>query len=267
MLRIRSIWTCIKNLCKDNLLRLIGITKMSVVDDKFRKVRCDQTPYLFHFMSGTPEEAKYKLSAVLKEEQLLGKNGYICFTASPITALFDFFKTSKFNDGQPMYQPYGIGFSRDLLIGEYGARNVFYGSNEEISLMPRELKWRSLLLEIGKYDFEYLREWRVRGDNFNFTDFPRDEMIIIAPTEKDLNDLVVFHDVKFCPVINYETGDVDPDFEEVFFRAFKGMTIVEATKMKNDYEVSESVKTQDIGEDMFDRLILSHFFWVKDSCV
>ena len=131
---------------------------MSSIDIKFRKVRFDQSPYLFHFTSGTIKEAKEAMFSILSPKMLLSTSGVICFTASPITALLDFFKTRVNSTGQPIYQPFGIGFSRDLLIQDYGARNVIYSSEEELSSLPPELKWRSLRLDVGKYDFEYLRE-------------------------------------------------------------------------------------------------------------
>ena len=78
---------------------------MSLIDIKFRKVRQDQTPYLFHFMSGEEDKAKTTLGTILNEEQLISSQGYICFTASPVTALLDFFKSKKNTDGLPLYQP------------------------------------------------------------------------------------------------------------------------------------------------------------------
>lgn len=233
---------------------------MSIIDIKFRRVRQDQTPYLFHFMSGKEEEAKAILGTILNEERLISPKGFICFTASPVTALMDFFKTKKNNDGLPMYQPYGIGFSRDLLIKEYGARNVIYSTEEEIALMPKEMQWRTLKLEVGKYDFEYLREWRVPLGELNFKAFPKSEMLIVAPTVKDLNDLIIFHDVQFNPVENYLTGDFYPDYEEIFYRAYKGMTLTEVAGKKNDYEVSGATASQLIGEDMYADLMRSHFY-------
>lgn len=233
---------------------------MGIVDEKFRKVRQDQTPYLFHFMRGTADEAKAILGNILKEERLISSKGYICFTASPVTALMDFFKTKKSTDGLPMYQPYGIGFSRDLLIKDYGARNVIYSTENEIAVIPQEMQWRTLKLEVGKYDFEYLREWRVPIGELSFKAFPKSEMLIVAPTVKDLNDLIIFHDVQFSPVENYMTGDLEPDYEEIFYRAYKGMTLTEVAEKKNDYEVSGATASQMIGEDMFADLMKSHFY-------
>ena len=38
-------------------------------------------------------------------------------------------------------------------------------------------------------------------------------MIIVAPTKKQLNELTVQQDVEFKPIVNYFTGDVDPDWD------------------------------------------------------
>lgn len=160
-----------------------------------------------------------------------------------------------------MYQPFGIGFSRDLLVRDYGARNVIYSNDEELKALPAELRWRSLLLEVGRYDFEYLREWRIPSGEFSFSGFPRQDMLILVPTKQDLNDLIVFHDVEFSPFFNERTGELEQDFEEVFVRSFKGITIQEAAEQKNDYAVSGATISQKIGENMTDKLIESHFYW------
>lgn len=230
---------------------------MSSIDIKFRKVRFDQSPYLFHFTSGTIKEAKEAMFSILSQKMLLSTSGVICFTASPITALLDFFKTRVNSTGQPMYQPFGIGFSRDLLIQDYGARNVIYSSEEELSSIPPELKWRSLRLDVGKYDFEYLREWRIKGCEFDFSSFPKEHILIVAPTPKDLNDLVVTHDVAFYPIDTYDS--VDYEEQEVFRRGYKGMSIEEIAYHNSDYDVSGSTASQKIGEDMYQSLLRSHF--------
>lgn len=97
---------------------------MGAFDDKFRKVRLDQSPYLFHFVKGTRNEAKEVLAKILEEKKLVGKNKAICFTASPVTSLLEFFNTKVNRTGQPLYQSFGIGFRREVMIEEYGARNV-----------------------------------------------------------------------------------------------------------------------------------------------
>ena len=135
---------------------------MSTKSDKFRTKKLDQSPYLFHFTSGTEEEAKDKLKSILLDKKLQARRDeFICFTASPITQVGGFFQTKVNRTGQPMYQPYGIGFSRDILIRNYGAKNVIYGDDADGKIMEDNgLGWRFLKLDVDTCDFEYLREWR-----------------------------------------------------------------------------------------------------------
>ena len=235
---------------------------MSGIDEKFRKVRIDQSPYLFHFTSGTFDEAKAKMYSILDSKKLISESGVICFTASPITATLDFFKTQISTTGLPMYQPFGIGFSRDLLIRDYAARNVIYCSEEELSSLPPDLKWRSLRLDVGQCDFEYLREWRIHGNVFDFSSFPREQILIVAPTPKDLNDLIVAHDVVLRPVVTYDSEELEE--EEAFLRNYRGMSIEEIASKKSDYVVSESASSQAIGEDMINSLVRSHFWFLEE---
>lgn len=59
---------------------------MGTFDNKFRSVKPDQSPYLFHFTKGTADEAKNAMYSIIEQKKLISKsNDYICFTASPIT--------------------------------------------------------------------------------------------------------------------------------------------------------------------------------------
>ena len=158
---------------------------MAYFNDKFKKTRLDQSPYLFHFIKGKDEDPHGTLKKILSEEKLCSKLGVICFSASPLTAITKFFQVNVSGTSRPLYSPYGIGFSRDLLVRDYGARNVIYVDNDEYVHIPEELKWRTDRLNVDAYDFEYLREWRIRGKEFDFSDFPKEHMIIVAKT-KDL---------------------------------------------------------------------------------
>ena len=223
---------------------------MGIVDGKLRRQRIDQSPYLFHFTKGTMEEAGQAMYSIIESEKLVSRRGYISFTASPITALKRFFETKIYRSGLPLYQPVGIGFSRDVLVKEFGARNVIYCNREEIQRIPDDLKWRCELLEVDEYDFEYLREWRIEGDCFDFSSFPKEHILIIAPTKEDLNNFVIKHDLVFNPIVNYISGDVEPDWDEVFVRNYKGLSLLSALNEKDDYAVSASTVTQVLGEDM-----------------
>ena len=160
--------------------------------DKFKRVKPDITPYLFHFTKG--ENAKETLKTILYEERLCSSShDFICFTASPLTSLFEFFNTKVSRTGLPMYQPFGIGFSRNVMYQHFGARNVIYGSQEELNMIKSkcpEIAWRCEELEVECHDFEYLREWRVKGDEFKFDKIDKKELVIIADAKDHLQEMV-----------------------------------------------------------------------------
>lgn len=172
--------------------------------DKFRRVKPDITPYLFHFTKG--ENAKEMLRAILEESKLkTTTKDYICFTSSPLTSLRRFFQTKVNSIGKPMYAPFGIGFSRNIMYDKYYARNVIYGTEnerKEIEKNMSELLWRWENLDIENHDYEWLREWRIHGQVFDFSDFDKNEMIIVADTKDTLNNLAV--DWDFDVEWNYE---------------------------------------------------------------
>lgn len=127
---------------------------MAIFNDKFKRARLDQSPYLFHFINGRDHSPCDTLQKILEEKQLISERGYICFSASPITAIKRFFEVKTKSTGQSMYLPWGLGFSRDILVRDFGARNVIYtDGNEDI---PEHLKWRTDILNVDSYDFEYV---------------------------------------------------------------------------------------------------------------
>ena len=191
---------------------------MSIYNDKFRKARRDYSPYLFHFINGDDDNPMKTMAAILTDLKLKSKNDYICFSASPLTSIGRFFEVIVNRTRKPMYQPYGIGFSRDILVRNFGAKNVIYFDESESKLIPNELKWRALPLNVDYYDFEYLREWRIKGNEFDFREFPKENLIVVAPDLKKLNDLVVSHDVEFKPFFDSTNGNFIPDWDEVFKR-------------------------------------------------
>lgn len=152
-----------------------------------------------------------------------------------------------------MYLPFGIGFSRDILVRDFGARNVIYYDDDEKKLIPEELEWRALRLDVDTSDFEYLREWRIKGEEFDFKDFPTEDIIVVAPDRKNLNDLVVRHDVG----INLSSYDMEPSLVEEVKREWKGVAVNEVKDFMNDFVMSGSTATQKIGQDMFEELVAS----------
>jgi len=228
---------------------------MSVYNEKFRKARKDYSPYLFHFIKGACEAPRDTMRNILDEMKLKSSRGYICFSASPLTSIGRFFETKVNRTGKPMYVPYGIGFSRDILVRNFGAKNVIYCDNEERRIIPEQLEWRTMCLNVDSYDYEYLREWRIKGTEFDFSTFPSEHLIVIAPDIDSLNDLTISHAVEFRPIVDYINGDIDPDWDEVFNRKWKGIAADKAEDLIDDFAVSGSTVSQVIGEDMFDQLL------------
>ena len=231
---------------------------MGTLDDKFRKVRLDQSPYLFHFVKGTRNEAKEVLAKILEENRLVSRNNAICFTASPVTSLLEFFNTNVNRTGQPLYQSFGIGFSREIMIDRYGARNVIYCGNDDISDVPKSMRWRTQLLQVNEYDFEYLREWRIPVSEFDFSEMSKEHIVVIAPDLDDLNDLVVKFEMEFNPIVDYYNGNVEPNWDEAYIREWRGISLTQISETLNtDYKVLKEANGQEIGEDMVDSLIQS----------
>ena len=111
------------------------------------------------------------------------------------------------------------------------------------------------MLSVDGYDFEYLREWRVHGRAFDFSSFPPEDMIIIAPNQDELNDLIVKEDMEFTPVIDWINGDIDPDWTDTYTRKWKGIAVDRiGNEYLDDYALSASIVGQVIGEDMVDEL-------------
>ena len=132
-----------------------------------------------------------------------------------------------------MYQPYGIGFSRDILIKEYNAQNVIYGKKEEKDLFEKfGMGWRFLELDVEKYDFEYLREWRIHTNNFDFSKFPKEHMIVIAPTNDKLLDFVTKEYYVECWDYDEGTGEAFEDLTEMYERSWKGTSLEEIRARK-----------------------------------
>ena len=226
---------------------------MSIYNDKFRKARTDYSPYLFHFIKGETHDPLETMNNILHEMKLKSERGYICFSASPLTSIVRFFETKVSSTGYPMYLPLGIGFSRDILVRDFGARNVIYYDDHEKDLIPKELEWRALRLNVDRYDFEYLREWRIKGEEFDFKDFPTEDIIVVAPDRKNLNDLVVMHYVG----INLTSYDIEPFPVEEFKREWKGVEVNNVKDFRDDFVMSGSTATQKIGQDMLEELVAS----------
>ena len=151
-----------------------------------------------------------------------------------------------------MYQPFGIGFSRNVMYQHYGARNVIYGFQNELDMMKSkcpEIAWRCEELDVERHDFEYLREWRVKGNEFRFDKIDKNELVIIADTKEHLIELVEGwdYDIDFE---DFEPGECFPTVivNKTGKRAFKGICLNDAKEMSNDYEISGKTSSQLIDE-------------------
>lgn len=135
---------------------------------------------------------------------------------------------------------------------DFRARNVIYTDGTEN--IPDCLKWRTEKLDVDCYDFEYLREWRINETTFDFSNFPKKDIIVVAPNTNLLNHLIVKFEMEFMPYVDYYNGDIDPDWTERFTREWKGISVDDLGEYLDDYAVSGSTASQVVGEDMSNKL-------------
>lgn len=98
----------------------------------------------------------------------------------------------------------------------------------------------------------------IKNGKFDFSGFPRGDMIVIAPDYNCLNDLVVRFDMEFTPFVNHYTGDIEEDWSEVWKREWKGISVdkLGSNNILDDFAVSGSTISQILEEDMLDKLLL-----------
>lgn len=161
-----------------------------------------------------------------------------------------------------MYQPYGIGIPRDLLIRNYGAKNVIYGDeNDRQNLQSVKMDWRFEPLTVNDpynvYDYEWLREWRVpRKDRVLDFSIIVDDLIIIVPTQKELEDFAIEEEIRYLPSVNPLTGDVEPEIFEYYNRKWKAYSWekIKLNVYAKDFALKQGADNMKIGEDMFDEV-------------
>lgn len=206
---------------------------------KFYELREDMSNYLFHFTKG--KDAYLALEKILSERILLDKNGngYICFTEAPICMLADFFKYICNQYTVPkIIAPYGIGIKKDLLF-KNGARPVIYGTHDEKALLPEELQWRHVDMNLPNYDFSWLREWRLKlKDGKRGIRFTPDQVVVITRTQDQ--------QMLFC-----ETEVNNPDeYEELdesmieFKQIYRGFSFDEIDQYDTKQKIEELFQQQ-----------------------
>ena len=211
------------------------------------KNRNDLSPYLFHFTKG--EDAYDKLTNILNQLKLTSStHDYICFTETPITHFREnlLYMNSFY---KPMLSFYGIGFRRDLLIKDFGAKSVIYGDKkDEANLKKIDMDWRFEKLNVLTHDFTWLREWRIRHE-FDFSSISPEDIIIIAKTDDEVRSLCSLQELED---IDYE---YEPEIGECTMwpmfsnlRGWKGISIEHVEKLASDKEVDSYSKSLKIGD-------------------
>lgn len=242
---------------KKGMMLYIGlvacIKKQNMNPSENLRRRSDLSPFLFHFTKDrNGDDAKSIIQEIIDEMKLKSDAGYICFTEQPLIMCDEMF--SYFNRfPKPMYRPYGIGIRRDLLYRK-GARNVIYGSLEEGESMPESMKWRFLEMDVDKYDFSWLREWRYPGNELDFSEFSSDDVIIVTPQKED--EVIAFSP-DYAVDFDYDS-DTNTSIPRLYAcgasRAWRSINFDRVKKDKmNDYMVDASTFfEQRIGEDLDD---------------
>ncbi len=227
---------------------------MSNQSINIRKTRKDLSPYLFHYTNNIDALAILKL--IIDEMKLKSKES-ICFTEAPLTSSISLFKyfqrfqpTLANPNFKPMFQPYGIGISRDFLFKK-GARPLIYGTDRELKLIPDELQWRCLLLNPNCYDFSWLREWRMHSEEFDFSTC-KDEIIVIAPTKDELTYLIGDENFDVDFSYEHETGNAIPYIITTKTRVFKGIALdeIKENEFNSDIDITCHISKQNTGEEL-----------------
>ena len=212
-----------------------------------RERKKDLSPYLFHFTKGF--DCKERLESILSEECLKSKLGYICFTESPLTCSHELFKYME-SWKEPMYSRYGIGFKRDILIDHFRARPVIYGDDKDFAMLGNGLNWRYELLDVHKHDYTWLREWRIEGNEFHFSSISKEDIIVVAPTEDEIVDVVSSLEVDVDFNYEHENRMANPYLLFRKTREWIGISFNETIKYDNDKTIELITFLQDIGEDL-----------------
>lgn len=215
--------------------------------NKLRRLRPDLTPYLFHFTGGAKPEDNMK--SILAQKKLVSQRGYICFTDSPLSMLGEQFRyMDQFS--RPMYSQYGIGFKRDLLIRQFNCRPVIYGDDTELQRIDNTLHWRFEPLDVFSHDFTWLREWRIEGNEFDFSGVNVSDIIVIAPTENSLHNIIMDVDVDVEFDYDNFTKEAFPYPVYTIRRKWKGIPLSQAASFHDDNELEQALAEQEIGEEL-----------------
>ncbi len=217
-----------------------------------RNRKPDLSPFLFHFTNG--DNPFGNICSIINDKKMICKmdceeyQKAICFTESPITLSSDVF-TYMHLWSRPILSKYGIAFKRDVLIRDYNARPVIYGDRKELEILPNELQWRFLLLDVESYDYQWLREWRIKGKEFDFSHISVDDFIIIAPTKNDLKNLISYQEFDEID-FDYDHGECRAYAIYKSSRGLKGISFDDLGHYSSDRELEITTNKQEIGEEI-----------------
>lgn len=154
------------------------------------------------------------------------------------------------NFPRPMYSQYGIGFVRDVLITDFGCRPVIYGDENEQKIIDASLLWRYEPLDVVSHDYTWLREWRINGYEFDFSNINPSNIVVVAPNEEALQDICA--DVDFDVDFDYDSDSKEshPYLFYTICRMWKGVPLSQAASYKDDNEMLEALELQEIGEEI-----------------
>ena len=216
---------------------------MNNPSEKLRNMRLDLSPYLFHFTDSIDT-----LWVILGELCLKSpKHNYVCFTETPLcmmVPMLDYMAKTK----KPMLGKFGIGFKRDMLIEDYGARPVIYCDFLDKFDIGEDSHWLYEELDIQKHDFQWLREWRIKG-SFDFSKVDRNNIVIVVENKNDIETCRYYVD-NIVP--HYDNGEFyDADFD--IMRLYRCVALDELKKeikdnILGDYELKAIIEKQKIDE-------------------
>lgn len=218
---------------------------------KIRVQRPDLSPYLFHFTKGANPERN--MNEILSTQKLVSDEGYICFTEAPISSmipLLDYFAGFP----KPMYSRYAIGFNRKILVENYLAQPVIYGVGDDKSKIDSSLHWKYLEYNPTNNDYQWLREWRIKGGSFDFSKFPREEIIIITPDNDSLLRISSEEDFDVEFVYEHEIRASRPYLKYKAIRKWIGFSLDDLRREEKltDYQISGMTLMQNLEENIFD---------------
>jgi len=188
------------------------------------------------------------LEKIISEMSLKSSKGYICFTEAPLIhsiKLLNYFQSYP----NPMYSKYAIGFPKDILYNQHGARPVIYGKEGEDALLDASIRWRFEKFDTCSHDYTWLREWRINSNCFDFRELENDFLVIVQ-TKGELETLTIG-----------ETGDIPVEFENELghtisyeysyeYRVRKGFAIEEIMNITDDHRLCQDANLQKIGEEL-----------------